>query len=88
MIKEITLLTTSTCTKCKELKPLLRELCSELYIQFGEIDAYTPIGLALIQEYNLTAVPQIFYSDGEKLKRYEGILHIAEIRKFLEDTGR
>jgi glutaredoxin len=86
----VVMVTSPTCIKCKNLKPILGEFLEEKGIKFDVLDAMSGSEEVshLIEQYNIKSVPFIIiYNDAnEEIFANAGDITLPEIEKVIKEA--
>lgn len=86
-MKKLKILTTSTCGRCKKIKPVLQEICASRGIEYEELMVPAPAALEMARQYGATSAPFILYYDGvsEEPREYRNIHDVQDVTNMFKE---
>ncbi len=82
----MTLFTSSSCGKCKTIKPSLKEIIASYDVEYAEINVDNSYGMRQALDQSVISLPTLIIQISEKeTKRFVSEIKIEEVIKILEE---
>lgn len=80
-MKKLKILTTSTCGRCKQIKPKVQEICQFKGIAYEELMIPAPEAMEMARQYGATSAPFILYYDGvsEEPREFRNVHNVSDV---------